>query len=214
MSCTQKYKTCTCTSKDEQAKVYSEILNELVEFNFYDFYLGENAETLSALRRRSRDTAVINNKKITLHNELYDNPNRFCTIYLDTILRPEIDAWDSLKSHSDTFCVELRELLGEFSKEGQDIVDSLNTLQTRYNANDFQLCTSRAKSIRDATANGKDCVIGRLALSKLYFNKGHTEGMLFYRFRCGELCGRSELVQFENRNGKWAIKKTFLLSVS
>lgn len=40
-SCKPQYKKCNCESKDEVQKAYSEIVNEIVEHQTYNYYLDE-----------------------------------------------------------------------------------------------------------------------------------------------------------------------------
>lgn len=213
LSCKQEYKACNCSSKNEQIKVYSEVLNELIEHHLYNSYLGKEADTIFRLKMAKTDTDKINKKLIALQNKLYDNPDRFCTIYLDTILVPEINSWNYLKINSKAFSIELKKLISTISFNGQDVIDSLNTMQNKYAAEDLRLCTSKIKSIKDAVIKETDCVIGKITLSKLFFNKEHTKGLLLYQFSCGGLCGKSEIVLFGSRNGKWFIEKTYLIHI-
>lgn len=204
---------CNCVSKDEQICVYSDILNELIDFHFGNLYLGRSFDSSLQARMETSDSKEVKKELVDLHNAVYNNPERFCVIYMDTILRPEISSWDFLKKRSDKFSIELCKLIGEFSPNGQEVIDSLNTIQSRYNAEDFVLCTSKIKSIVYATSTGTGCLIGKIVLSKMYLNKERSKGLLYYEFRCGWLCGHSALIVFENKNGNWRIKENFWLSV-
>jgi hypothetical protein len=44
LSCTRTYKYCNCATTNGQLKAYNDVLNELVEQHFYNFYLGEDEE--------------------------------------------------------------------------------------------------------------------------------------------------------------------------
>lgn len=45
-SCHPHYKKCNCSSKNEEIKAYSEILNEIVDHRSYNLYLGEDEERI------------------------------------------------------------------------------------------------------------------------------------------------------------------------
>jgi hypothetical protein len=214
LSCkSQQYKPCICLSKNEQIRVYSEVLNELVENRFYDLYLGKDANTVFELKIDNHDSAELIKKTVALQNEIFDSPERSCTLYLDTFLVPKFNPWYLIKKSSNELDVTIKDLINEFSLNGQDVVDSINTIQGKYGAEDYTLCTSKVRSMKKFIKSDTGCFIGRIALSKLYFNQTHTQVLLFYQFVCGGMCGKSELLVIQNTNGKWRIKKSILLSI-
>ena len=214
LSCKERqYQPCICLSKDVQIQAYSEILNELVENHFNDFYLGKAADSIFELKTTNLDSEGINKKIIALQNEIYQNPKKFCTIYLDTFMFPQFNPWCIIEKSSNELDITIKNLINEFSLNGQDVVDSINTIQSKYNVEDYTLCTSKVRSMARFDKSDTGCFIGRVALSKLFFNKTYTEGLLFYRFVCGGMCGKSELLVIENSNERWRIKKTILISI-
>src|ERR1017187_8102824 len=82
-SCQYDYKLCDCNSKDEQMKVYNDILNELVEHHFYNLYLGRDQEKIiKEQAARNPDTSKIKKEVIQLQNKLFNDASKFCVIYL------------------------------------------------------------------------------------------------------------------------------------
>jgi hypothetical protein len=203
-SCQPKYKRCNCRSKNEELKAYSEILNEIVEHRSYNFYLGEDeARIFNEYVKHPTDTIRIHNKVIHLQNEIFNDTSRFCTIYLDTVANRRFNLWSwFLENDTSSFAIRLKSVIHEISNNTQTVLDSVRSIQTKFNPKDFTLCTSNMKFKSDFNTSAHQCSIGVLRLSKISFNAEKNKGLLYYEFadRYGDL------LLIEKMNSRWDIK--------
>jgi hypothetical protein len=194
LSCTRTYKYCNCETTDGQLKAYNDVLNELIEKHFYNFYLGEDEERIfKAYTQENADTAKINQMVIRLQNNLFEDSLRFATIYLDTLIKP---AFDQLPS----------DMVIEGNQ--QAIIDQLNSSQQQYAPADFTLCTAKMKAISQLETDTNKWIIGKISLSEISFNTAQDKGLLYCEYHCGYLCGKGELLMIAKDHNRWHIIKT------
>lgn len=208
-SCRYDYKLCDCDSADEKVKIYNNILNELVEHHFYNRYLGKDEEKIfNEYASDNPDTAKISRELIQLQNKLFNDTARFSNIYLDTIYRPYFNQWSYYQSDTGRYARETKDIISTFSTDGQSVIDSLNSMQLGLEPNDFKLCTSKVLSVRDLKTQKGKGTIGIVSFSKVFIDKTKTKGLLYCNFRCGEFCGKGELLIIEKINNRWTITET------
>ena len=214
-SCKPQYKRCEFQTNDSFLKVYNDILKEIITKRAYNIYLGEDEEKI--FKRYAKNIGDSNNidiDVIKLHNKLFGDSLRFCTIYLDTLLRPTFRQWSYLKQDTNIFSRAIVNLISEFPKDGQDNIDSLNSIQTKYSSTDFQVCIAKIKSVRELSTDTPKCYIGKISFSKLILNQAKDKGLLCYEFRCGGLCGYGSLILIEKINNDWIIKESLTTWIS
>lgn len=148
------------------------------------------------------DTARIELEFIKAHNDLFNNPSKFCTLYLDTLARPQF-YFDSIRFEQD---IEFKTLITKHTDNPRAAVDSLNGLQKRYSPADFALCTAKIDRMENLRPDST-CSFGRLRLSKIILNDKRDKGLLFYDWHCGSigLCGHSGIIEFIKGTKKWEI---------
>lgn len=208
-SCRYDYKLCDCNTANEQVKIYNHILNELVEHHFYNRYLGKDEKKIfNEYTSDNPDTAKIRREVIQLQNKLFNDTARFCNIYLDTVYRPYFNQWTYYQNDTGQYSRETKDLINTFSNEGQSVIDSLNSMQLSLEPSDFHLCTSKVLSVRDLKRQKGKCAVGIVSFSKVFLDKAKTKGLLYCNFRCGELCGKGELLVIEKINNRWTITET------
>jgi len=213
--CELRYKECNFNSTDEQLVIYNTILNQLVEQQFYHFYLGGDEERISTMSAAANtDTAEIKSEVIRLQNQLFKDTTRFCNIYLDTAFRWYFDPWSFYQDNPSRGAKEVVQLLAEFSDNGQDVIDSLNSMQTRLTPGDFNLCTSKVLSINDARHQKDKCEIGKVSFSRIFLHESGTKGLLYCNFRCADLCGFGRLLVIEKVKNRWTIARSMLTWIS
>jgi hypothetical protein len=195
LSCTHAYRYCNCETTDSTLKAYNDVLNELIEQQFYNFYLGEDEEQIfKALTQENPDTARIKQRMIQLQNHLFQDSARFAVIYLDTLMRPRFDRLPPAVI---------------FAGDQQSIIGNLNKSQKKYAAENFTLCTAKIKAISEAATDSTQWIIGKVSLSEISFNKTHDKGLLYYEYHCGGLCGKGAMLIIEkDHNNRWHIVKT------
>jgi hypothetical protein len=206
VSCSPDKKVCEFTSDNEELEIYNNILTDLIENRMHGRYLGGKEEELREKYYYDKDevdTARIKLEFVKAHNEIFNNPSKFCTLYLDTVSRSEF-FYDSGRFEKD---LEFKTLISEYTNNPRAAVDSLNALQRRYSPDDFGLCTSKIEKIENLK-NDSSCSFGRLRLSKIVLNEAKDKGLLFYDWRCGGsigLCGHSGIIEFTRGMKKWEI---------
>ncbi|MGC3945551.1 MAG: hypothetical protein QM762_13710 [Chryseolinea sp.] len=214
-SCNLEYKTCDFDSPDEQVRIYSHVLNELVERHFYNFYLGQEEERIFKLSTSDNpDTAKIEEEVTQLQNEIFHDSAKFCNVFLDTTLRREFNPWTYYVRDTSSYATQLKKVIRLFSDEGGQVIDSLNSMQERISPKDFHLCTSRVLSLADIRNHENKCVIGVVSFSKVFLEKSGRKGILYYSFRCGGLCGKGELLIIEKVKNRWTIVDGMIMWIS
>ena len=214
-SCRYDYKICDSNSTDEQVKIYNNILNDLVEHHFYNIYLGVDEENIfKQYASDNPDTAKIRRNVIQLQNKLFNDTVRFCNIYIDTIFSANFNKWSYYQSNTGRFQKEIKNIISTFSPNGQLVIDSLNSMQSRLSPNDFQLCTSKVLSVTELNDQKNECKIGIISFSKIFFDKRKNNGLLYYNFRCGGNCGKGELLIIKKIDDRWTIIETIMTWIS
>ncbi len=206
VSCDPDKKVCEFTSDKEELVIYNNILTDLVENRMHSRYLGGKEEEIREkyyYDKDELDTARIELEFIKAHNDIFNDPSKFCTLYLDTLARPQF-YFDSIRFEQD---IEFKTLITKYTDNPQAAVDSLNGLQKRYSPADFGLCTAKIDRMENLKTDST-CVFGRLRLSKIVLNDTKDKGLLFYDWHCGGslgLCGHGGIIEFIKGKEKWEI---------
>ncbi len=214
-SCRPEYKRCQFQTDDSTLKAYNDILNEIIAKHSYNIYLGKDEEQIfKRYANNIADSVNIDRDVIRLHNKLFGDTSKFCTIYLDTLLRPGFNQWTYFQKDTNQFSTTVRDMVSGFHKDGQVIIDSLNSFQPKYSSEDFQTCIARIKSVKELNTDKPNCYIGKIAFSKLVLNQANDRGLLYYEFKCGGFCGYGSLVMIEKVQDDWTIKALLTTWVS
>lgn len=214
-SCNPEYKKCEFQTTDDQLQAYNDILNEIITRRSYNRYLGKDEEKIfERYANDMADSLNIDKDVIKLHNKLFGDISRFCTIYLDTALKTAFNSWSYFLSDTNSHKSKIRNLINMFSGNGQEIIDSLNSIQTKYSPHDFELCTANIKSLNELNIDTTKCFIGSIAFSNLILNDTKNKGLLYYEFRCGGLCGYGSLIMAEKIQNEWMIKQSLVIWIS
>jgi hypothetical protein len=215
ISCKQEYAKCDIQTNDNSLRAYNEILNEIIINHTYSRYLGQDVNRI--FEKYPDDIADSNNIQqeiLQLHIERFNDTSRFCTIYLDTSLKLAISPWWYSQKDTNSFRLVLRNLIKRFSDNEQSVLDTLNSIQTKYSAKDFKLCIANLISIKKLKEADPKCYIGKIAFSKLLLNAKEDKGILYYEFRCGELCGYGSVILIEKVNEHWRIESDNMTWIS
>jgi hypothetical protein len=201
-SCHTQYKKCNCSSKNEEIKAYSEILNEIVDHRSYNLYLGEDEERIfKDYVAHPADTIRIDKEVMRLQNKIFNDTSRFCTIYLDTIPNRKFNSWVNFFKDSSEFGIRLQNAVCEVSDNPAMVFNTVGSIQTRYQPKDFTLCTSKIEMNFPLDSTCHRCGIGVIRLSKIFFDSTGNKGLLYY-----EYVGRNgNLLNIAKVNGRWAI---------
>ncbi|SFG74764.1 hypothetical protein [Pontibacter chinhatensis] len=222
------YGVCKYETSNPQLQVYNDLLIELVENEFYYLYLGEKADVLKDELDKLNDPDSVaafnagNAKLQELKQEVAKDTSGLKTIYI------------SHKNHHkyvfDEFIAALwgrqgadspmRQMLRKYDADSSTTFLRLHDPQLKYSASDFQACTFKVGSLEGADLIYElepeqiQNAIGQVSLSEIQWNKQRNKGVLYYEFFCSTKCGKGELIEFENVNGRWRISERTMLWIS
>lgn len=203
--CRPAKKECTFQTENQELAIYRVILTDLVQNRMHGLYLG--SDNIDKLREEyvdgedDVDTAKLEAELIHLHNEVFQNPSRFCILYLDTVSARY--KFDSAFFQRDS---EFKTLIQEYTNNFHGAFDSLHAPQLRYTSTELNLCTA---SIEIARRSEQDttCAIGQLWLSKIVLNELKNRALVFYDWHCApELCGHAGYLKLSRRVQGWTIE--------
>ncbi|MBC6610063.1 hypothetical protein H8B15_03960 [Hymenobacter sp. BT507] len=208
----------------KQIKVYNDILNDLIKNHFYGYYLGDASDTLYSKNNRVRtDTSAINTDARILTLALLSDSTKLCTIYLNE--DPASEKILSWKIDMNTsYGQKIENMLKKYSDNVSGIITKLSMRQSLYKSKDFHSSIARISSVYNMkeynidtrTIRGKEdkCVVGIVSLSNIVLNKNKDKGIMYYEFYCGGRCGRGELAEIEQVDGRWHIVNTEMFWIS
>ncbi|TPG66527.1 hypothetical protein [Hymenobacter nivis] len=224
-----QFKECPCTHTDPQKQLYNQVLTELIEHHFYNYYLPESeSETINKSIIISKGI-VVNTSKIDrleahYQNQLFNHKSRFKTIYLDTVSRKSFAGSIDLHLNSpgidSRFVAKINALLSQVAPHGEAAAAAqLMTIQTVMAPTDFQLCTARiayaAPRAPHEYAREQDAhQFGRVRFSNIVFNANKTQALVSYDWHCGGKCGLGELLIVHKVAGRWRIKHAEMIWIS
>jgi|GEM_PF-5474703 len=204
-ACQPAKKECKLQTENEELAIYRVIFTDLIENRMHGLYLG--ADNLDRLREKyidnndKVDTAGMDAELIGLHNEVFNNPSRFCILYLDTVSTKY--KFDSAFFQRDS---EFKTLIQEYTNNFHGAFDSLHAPQLRYTSTELNLCTARIEIARRSEQD-TTCAIGQLWLSKIVLNELKNRALVFYDWHCApELCGHAGYLKLSRRVQGWTIE--------
>lgn len=207
-SCRESYKTCTVKIRDDELQLYNDILNELVVHRFGG-YLNIPEGLWEAYGGYSMDSASYEDFEqeiIKLHNKMFNDTSQFVLICFKQELNSSTPAYyrDDLQM-SESLWVKAKQWLDNSSLNWHSVLDSLSASQTKYVADDFQLCTAK---VIPHTKGLNGCDIGYVSFSKVVMNVDQTKAILYFEFRCGSKCGFGDMLMVEKTGIRWTISNT------
>lgn len=201
MSCANDTKApSSITTTDKQLNVYSDILNELVEKHFYSLYLGTDFEKLEEQFDYDRDQSgyisEVEKLRIAVESDTSRQRsiclgNEFSFVKLSQLSIENFN--DSINNPGDP-----RNMFKHVSSDYKAIYHSLITPQ--------QLSTEHFHP-SSFKVNNRQCEIGMISFSKVFFNTQGDKGLVYYEFVCDEKCGKGEILAIENKAALWTIQK-------
>ncbi len=195
---------------------YNNVLQELVEDAFYQYYLNYFIDSASSLfddyyYKKILDSAEYSSRINILREQVLADSTKRCNLYLDTtnFWKPQFtDIASKISDSSNTrFSVKLKSILTPFlgSDKGTSIIDSLNSVQKRYSYIDFKLKACKVKDLSSRKHFINECEIGVIRISKMTLDSSKTKALLYFEFYCGSKCGMGDLISLELIDGVWFI---------
>jgi len=192
---------CSCignstTTENNLSKLYSEILSELLDTNYYIFCLD---------KLHNDKLEITTNELNKIKNERKASPKK-CIISYSQDFRSDINHRDILVPEwfidkpffLDNFNVEsITDVLNSISSSTRLDTSSLNV---KYMEIEMYNKDKKSKVTFDES-------IGVISFSKVYFSKDTNRGILYYEFECGIKCGDGVILFIEKIDYQWSINQ-------
>ncbi len=87
-NCKEEMKKCVSQSTDTNVKLYNDLTDQLIPYFFREDYLGEK-RYFDSLRVHDDDLYI--EEKTKAHNEIFNHPEKFCNLYIDSTKNKNTD---------------------------------------------------------------------------------------------------------------------------
>jgi hypothetical protein len=219
-NCKEELKKCVSQSTDTNVKLYNDLTDQLIPYFFREDYLGEK-RYFDSLRVAS----IINHDDIYLeektkaHNELFNNPEKFCNLYIDSTKNKNTDFATGSKNfitgHPEAhinYIKSRKELLKEFSSN-TDIIKKLST-RSSIKANQFNLCTAKVLDLAEYDKHTNECEIGVVYFSEIVFDPSKKRALVFVDYRIKNYFHRNAVFKLRLHDNYWEIEDYTILLTS
>lgn len=195
-------------SKDEELKLYSVVLDQIIYDNYFKFCLeGEGTRRIDSvffenLIHESQYIGIVDSLKMIRRK---NGPK--CRIeYTD-----QLGVYTKDSTFDDDIKQSIQENLGDILFKNYIDNVSINSVLGKLSRpakfDISQLKIPYMDFIRHdrSTTEPYGLGIGVIAVSEFHFNENLDKAILYYEFNCGPLCGHGQLVFLEKKSGEWKI---------
>lgn len=223
-NCKEEMKNCVSQSTDIKVKLYNDLTDNLIPIFFREDYLGEK-RYFDSLRVHDDDLYI--EEKTKAHNEIFNNPEKFCNLYIDSTKNKNTDfargsnnfitgntnfAVDNPEAHKN-YIKRRKELLKEFSSN-TDIIKKLST-RSSIKANQFNLCTAKVLDLAEYDKHTNECEIGVVYFSEIVFDTSKKRALVFVDHRIKkDYYGRNAVFKLRLHDNYWEIEDVMLVATS
>lgn len=223
-NCKEEMKNCVSQSTDTNVKLYNDLTDQLIPYFFREDYLGEK-RYFDSLRVHDDDLYI--EEKTKAHNELFNHPEKFCNLYIDSTKNKNTDfatGSNNFITGNTNFAVDnpeaninyikrRKEFLKEFSSN-TDIIKKLST-RSSIKANQFNLCTAKVLDLAEYDKHTNECEIGVVYFSEIVFDTSKKRALVFVDHRIKkDYYGRNAVFKLSLHDNYWEIEDAMLVSTS
>lgn len=216
-NCKEEMKICVSQSTDIKVKIYNDLTDQLIPYFFREDYLGEK-RYFDSLRVHDDDLYI--EEKTKAHNEIFNHPEKFCNLYIDSTKNKNTDFATGSKNfitgHPEAhinYIKSRKELLKEFSSN-TDIIKKLST-RSSIKANQFNLCTAKVLDLAEYDKHTNECEIGVVYFSEIVFDPSKKRALVFVDHRIKNYFHRNAVFKLRlNNDNYWEIEDATLLLTS
>lgn len=210
----EEYKVCINQSPDIKIKLYNELTDQLICNNFFDeYYLGEK-KYFDSLRVTSlkNDDEKYDKERVKAHNLLFNNKNKFCVLYIDSVNIKNTD----IAEYSNESKINLIERNKHLFKNFSNSINILKNLSLRSSvkANQFNQCTVKVLDIENKSKNEKECEAGIVYFSEIVFDNTKKNALVFVNYRNKQRDFRNYIIKLTLVNDYWQADDEILLAIS
>ncbi|MDR6159843.1 hypothetical protein QF023_003359 [Chryseobacterium sp. SLBN-27] len=217
-NCKEEMKICVSQSTDIKVKIYNDLTDQLIPYFFREDYLGEK-RYFDSLRVHDDDLYI--EEKTKAHNEIFNNPEKFCNLYIDSTKNKNTDFATGSKNfitgHPEAhinYIKSRKELLKEFSSNTDIIIKKLST-RSSIKANQFNLCTAKVLDLAEYDKHTNECEIGVVYFSEIVFDPSKKRALVFVDHRIKNYFHRNAVFKLRlNNDNYWEIEDATLLLTS
>lgn len=210
MNCKEEMKKCVSQSTDTNVKLYNDLTDQLIPYFFREDYLGEK-RYFDSLRVHNEDLYI--EEKTKAHNEIFNHPEKFCNLYIDSIKNKNTDFATGSTEDNIKYIQRKKDFFKDFSNS-PDIIKNLS-LRSSIKANQFNLCTAKVLDLAEYDKHTNECEIGVVYFSEIVFDPSKRSALVFVDHRIKkDYYGRNAIFKLRLHDNYWEIEDVMLVSTS
>ncbi|WPO81574.1 hypothetical protein SD427_12455 [Chryseobacterium sp. JJR-5R] len=209
-NCKEEMKKCVSQSTDTNVKLYNDLTDQLIPYFFREDYLGEK-RYFDSLRVHDDDLYI--EEKTKAHNEIFNHPEKFCNLYIDSIKNKNTDFATGSTEDNIKYIQRKKDFFKDFSNS-PDIIKKLST-RSSIKANQFNLCTAKVLDLAEYDKHTNKCEIGVVYFSEIVFDPSKKRALVFVDHRIKkDYYGRNAVFKLRLHDNYWEIEDAMLVSTS
>lgn len=209
-NCKEEMKKCVSQSTDIKVKLYNDLTDQLIPYFFREDYLGEK-KYFDSLRVHDDDLYI--EEKTKAHNEIFNHPEKFCNLYIDSIKNKNTDFATGSTEDNIKYIQRKKDFFKDFSNS-PDIIKNLS-LRSSIKANQFNLCTAKVLDLAEYDKHTNECEIGVVYFSEIVFDISKKRALVFVDHRIKKnYYGRNAIFKLRLHDNYWEIEDVMLVSTS
>jgi hypothetical protein len=209
-NCKEEMKNCVSQSTDTNVKLYNDLTDQLIPYFFREDYLGEK-RYFDSLRVHDDDLYI--EEKTKAHNEIFNHPEKFCNLYIDSTKNKNTDFATGSTEDNIKYIQRKKDFFKDFSNS-PDIIKNLS-LRSSIKANQFNLCTAKVLDLAEYDKHTNECEIGVVYFSEIVFDTSKKIALVFVDHRIKkDYYGRNGIFKLRLHDNYWEIEDFMLVSTS
>ncbi|WP_431608709.1 hypothetical protein [Chryseobacterium sp. 'Rf worker isolate 10'] len=209
-NCKEEMKKCVSQSTDTNVKLYNDLTDQLIPYFFREDYLGEK-RYFDSLRVHDDDLYI--EEKTKAHNEIFNHPEKFCNLYIDSIKNKNTDFATGSTEDNIKYIQRNKDFFKDFSNS-PDIIKNLS-IRSSIKANQFNLCTAKVLDLAEYDKHTNECEIGVVYFSEIVFDTSKKRALVFVDHHIKkDYYGRNAVFKLRLHDNYWEIEDAMLVSTS
>jgi hypothetical protein len=205
-------KKCVSQSTDTNVKLYNDLTDQLIFYYFGDNYLGEKKyfDSLKVAWLKNSDDKY-GEERTKAHNNLFNNPEKFCNLYIDSTKNKNIYFWTD---NTEVYLKRIKRTKDSF-KDFSNSPDIKNlSIRSSIKANQFNLCTAKVLDLAEYDKHTNECEIGVVYFSEIVFDPSKKRALVFVEHYLKNYLYRAFVFELRLHDNYWEIEDSMLVSTS
>lgn len=209
-NCKEEMKKCVSQSTNTNVKLYNDLTDQLIPYFFREDYLGKK-KYFDSLRVHDDDLYI--EEKTKAHNEIFNHPEKFCNLYIDSTKNKNTDFATGSTEDNIKYIQRKKDFFKDFSNS-PDIIKNLS-LRSSIKANQFNLCTAKVLDLAEYDKHINECEIGVVYFSEIVFDTSKKRALVFVDHRIKkDYYGRNAVFKLRLHDNYWEIEDVMLVLTS